>query len=404
MVEALDRGAAARVALGLVLQRRPQVLAAARSARPRSRARRRGRRGRGSGTPGRGRGRRRSSPRRGRPPRPRRRGARAPPGSRRAAPSTPMPDGVGLGELQASSAGSRPSRAGRPTAPRAPRSPCPSTSTKKRRLSSGVGREQLDRGRGGRSRSSRTRPRRSRAGRRGRRTARRPASFARLTRSFSSRAQRAPRAPRRRARPRRRPTPSASSTTTSPGRIVAPPTVDRHVELARRRPWPRRATRTQRAQIGRPELGELLDVAHRRVDEHRGGAADLGLRGEQVAEQRDRRGLGHRQHEHLAGLQRGHRGVDHQVVVLRRSARSAPGPRRASRGRPGAGRASTRPRRPAALVDGRRAQPGELGVVVRSQLAPPPAGSRAGRPRRSAPSASPDARRAWLPRCSARWA
>ena len=75
-------------------------------------------------------------------------------------------------------------------------------------------------------------------------------------------------------------------------------------------------TRTQRAQTGQAELAQLLDVAHCGVDEHRRDAAALRLRREQLADERDRPRLGHRQHEHLAGLGLGDRGVHHQVVVL----------------------------------------------------------------------------------------
>ena len=65
-----------------------------------------------------------------------------------------------------------------------------------------------------------------------------------------------------------------------------------------------------------PELAQLLDVANGGVDQQRGDAAALGLRGEQVADERDRPRLGHRQDEHLARLGLGDGGVHHQVVVL----------------------------------------------------------------------------------------
>ena len=69
--------------------------------------------------------------------------------------------------------------------------------------------------------------------------------------------------------------------------------------------------------------------------------------------------LGHRQHEHLARLQRGHRGVDHQVVVL--AAARDPG-------RPAGARAGNellelevdQALRARGLVDGRGAEPREL--------------------------------------------
>jgi hypothetical protein len=86
---------------------------------------------------------------------------------------------------------------------------------------------------------------------------------------------------------------------------------------------------------------------------------DLGLRGEQVADQGDRRRLGHREHEHLAGLQRRHGGVDHQVVALR----ADDGPRWPGDAAPGDDLDEVGvdvADAPAALVDGRAAQAGEL--------------------------------------------
>ena len=132
VVEPLDRGAAADVALRLVS---PATASGARgrsSARPRSRARRRGRRGPRSGRPGRVRHPRRSSRGRGPSARLRRPGARAPRGSRRAVRGGP---GRPAATRSASgcSEGSRPSRAGRPTARRAP----PPPSRARRRRSAG---------------------------------------------------------------------------------------------------------------------------------------------------------------------------------------------------------------------------------------------------------------------------
>ncbi len=112
-----------------------------------------------------------------------------------------------------------------------------------------------------------------------------------------------------------------------------------------------------------PELDQLLDVAHRGVDQHPGGALRLGLGGQQIADEGHRPRLGHRQHDHLAGLDVGHHGVDHQVVVL------AAGDRARRTGDPRAGddlvqvdvdvaAAAT------GLVDGRRPEPGQLGERV----------------------------------------
>ncbi len=160
------------------------------------------------------------------------------------------------------------------------------------------------------------------------------------------------------------------------------------------------------AHVARPdreaELAELVEVAHRRVHEQGGDAAALRLRREQLADERDRRRLGHRQHEHLAGLGLGYRSVHHQVVVLA-----------AADGARGAGGARARehlverhvderspPRR---LVDGGAPEPGELGVGVRHR-----ASTTCGVTRWNASAkriaALPEERRAWFARCSARCA
>ena len=137
---------------------------------------------------------------------------------------------------------------------------------------------------------------------------------------------------------------------------------DKDVELAGR-PLLRAAHAHVARPDRQPELDQLLEVAHGGVDQDRGRAVDLGLGGQQVADEGHGRGLGHRQHEHLAGLQRGHRRVDHEVVVLR-AARDARGP-----GDPRARHHLMQGRvdeaaAPAALVDRRRAQPRQLGVVA----------------------------------------
>ena len=89
----------------------------------------------------------------------------------------------------------------------------------------------------------------------------------------------------------------------SPGLIVAPPTstgTSSAPDDVLARPPDADVARPDR----QPELDELVEVAHRGVDEHRGRAVDLGLRREQVADERVRARLGHRQHEDLARLQR----------------------------------------------------------------------------------------------------
>jgi hypothetical protein len=60
-----------------------------------------------------------------------------------------------------------------------------------------------------------------------------------------------------------------------------------------------------------PELGQLLDVSDRRVDQDRGGTVGLGLRGQEVADQGDGTGLGHAEDDHLTRLDLSHHRVDH---------------------------------------------------------------------------------------------
>ena len=66
----------------------------------------------------------------------------------------------------------------------------------------------------------------------------------------------------------------------------------------------------------KPELAELLEIAHRRVDEQCGDAPSLRLRREQLADEGDGPRLGHREDEHVARIGLGHGGMHHQVVVL----------------------------------------------------------------------------------------
>jgi hypothetical protein len=180
------------------------------------------------------------------------------------------------------------------------------------------------------------------------------------------------------------------------------PHLDRHVELARRL-----LLRAAHAHVARPdrqpELDELLEVAHRRVDEDRRGPVDLGLGGQQVANEGHGGGLGHRQHEHLAGLQRGHRRVDHEVVVLG-AARDARRPRDARTGHDLVQGRVDEAAPAAALVNGRRAQPRQLGAVAVAHSSLTTWGITRWKASAYSTDLSPEARRAWLARCSARWA
>ncbi len=106
-------------------------------------------------------------------------------------------------------------------------------------------------------------------------------------------------------------------------------------------------------------LAQLLDVAHRGVDQQRGDAAFARLGRQQVADQGDRARLGHGQDQHLAGLRLRHHRVHHQVVVLG----AADGPRRP--GDPRAGQhldqvGVDEAAAAARLIHGRRAQLGQL--------------------------------------------
>ncbi len=193
--------------------------------------------------------------------------------------------------------------------------------------------------------------------------------------------------------------PSASSTTTSPWRIVAPPTstgspiVPGTILGRALDPDPARPDR-------QAELRQRLDVADRGVDQERGGATSLGLGGQQLAHEGHRARLRHRQHEHLARLKLGHRGVDHQVVVL--AAAHGPG----GSGDAGAGKDLDQVRLDVAaaagrLVHGGRAELCQLFVHVAHS-----ASTTFGMTRWNASacliSERPEARRAWLARCSAR--
>ena len=79
----------------------------------------------------------------------------------------------------------------------------------------------------------------------------------------------------------------------------------------------RRSLSTDEARPDRePELAELIEVAHGAVDEHRGNTLVERLGREEVADQRHRGRVGHRQHEHVAGLRARDDCVDHQVVAV----------------------------------------------------------------------------------------
>ena len=191
----------------------------------------------------------------------------------------------------------------------------PSTSTKKRRLSSGFGVRSSACPIRATSCSASVTARRAAAGRRGRTRARLPASFARFSCSRSARCSR--RASTSSTRSRSTTTaPSASSTTTSPWRIVAPPT-STGSPIAPRTVLLRAGHAHEARPDRKAELAELLDVAHgarRRGSRRRRDAFACVASSSPI--ERHRRRLGHRQHEHLAGLRLGDGRMDHEVVVL----------------------------------------------------------------------------------------
>ena len=167
------------------------------------------------------------------------------------------------------------------------------------------------------------------AGRRGRRRERLPgaarASSPRAPRARGRR--RAPRRPdpagrrRRRRRRGRRRRPARS-----PDRRRSPARRSR-----RRRPCPPRGSRRTWPRSGGPS--STSSSTSRTAPSTRIAAAPLRLRlgREQVADEREGLRLGHRHHEHVAWLDRGHRGVHHQVVALAAADR----PRGAGDARPG---------------------------------------------------------------------
>src|SRR5262249_34609860 len=117
---------------------------------------------------------------------------------------------------------------------------------------------------------------------------------------------------------------------------------------------------------------------------------------------RDRRRLGHRQHQHLARLQALHRGVHHEVVVLPAADRAG------LAADPGAGDDLAQvgvdeALAPGRLVHGRGAQPRELAGDVLGHSWSTTWGITRWNDSPKRTSWLPDARRAWLPRCSPRW-
>ncbi len=180
---------------------------------------------------------------------------------------------------------------------------------------------------------------------------------ARFSRSFSARVREAASTSSMRTRGTTA-TPSESRTTPSPGSIVLPRDVDGLVDRAG--PGLRGAADPDPTGPDRePDARQVLDVSHSGVDEQRSGAAVGRLGREQLPDQRDRRGLRHRQHEDVAGLDALHRRVHHQVVVLTAANRS----RRAGDTRTGnhlhEGGVDETPA-PRCLVDGRRPETREL--------------------------------------------
>ena len=111
-------------------------------------------------------------------------------------------------------------------------------------------------------------------------------------------------------------TPSRSSTTVSPGRIVVPPTSTGSSIAPTPRSCSRPFTRIQRAQVGTPS--SCRSDASRTAASTSSAATPRGLRlcGEEVADQCHRLRLGHGQHEHVSRLRPVHDGMHHQVVAL----------------------------------------------------------------------------------------
>ena len=184
-----------------------------------------------------------------------------------------------------------------------------------------------------------------------------------------------------------------------------------HVALPDRRPadLDRLADRPRHLLVGaahahpvrpdrQPELAQLLGVANGGVDEERGDPAALRLGGEQVADERDRPRLRHRQHQHLAGLGLRDGGVDHQVVVL--AAADGAGRARGPRAGDHLDQVEVDHLRPSGrLVHGRRAELGQL--CVEAHRASTTCGVTRWKASANSTALFPDERRAWLPRRAA---
>ena len=252
-----------------------------------------------------------------------------------------MPEPAAAAPRSASgcSAGSRPSRAGRPTDPRAP----PPPSRARRRRSAGSPPASVSaarRGRCGRRRGAARSVLDERAqavevvGERARLELR---ALLDLALGRASRAAASTSSTRSRSTTT---APSASSTTTSPWRIVAPPTsTGSPIVPGTFLSAPR--TRTQRAQTGSPSSRSSSTSRTAASTSSAATPRPLRLGREQVADERDRPRLGHRQHEHLAGLGLGDRRRAPSGCRPGRSARCGPDRPRASPGRPGPASTST---------------------------------------------------------------
>ena len=229
--------------------------------------------------------------------------------------------------------------------------------------------------------------RRARAARRGRRRARRPAACSRLYALLLLARLGAPRAPRRRRSCGDDGGAVGVEHDDVAGRDPRAADDHRHVDRARRRPCVAPRTRIQRAQIGRPI--STSSSTSRTAPSTSSPATPRTLAWVASRSPTSATGarLGHREHEHVAGLACGDRGVHHQVVVLP----AADGAGRPAAREPGMmlvqveRRRGPRGRRPRRRWRCRvaRARRG------RSQLRPPPAGARAGTTRRSATSCVP---------------